>query len=419
MSIVGDVLNNTYRPVRVLLLVQAPTTGYLSFRGWSFDAEVFSDHALALVFAVVIGVIIWGGWTVAFATMLQRMTTGARLGSLGVLAAFMAAVGYFSCVPNVIAMTGESAAIMHLHRSVRPVETALASRLADLRAAQALIPDLRTEADKFFDAHTDEYEFGAYSGIPGDGAVEGAQLAISEALAALADAAERDLGAARAHADIVSERIDGLRSVIDDGAPYPERLDRYARVFDEARLGLAEMSPAGILDRLDRVLARLPQEIDSRERYSANPQTEAKQRAAIARLRADLDGTTRSLRAASAAVAGEAETALPYFERKSAFGLITAYWTEYAHFIVAGFGVDYAPAVVLFLLMIAASGKTSEELATDAILTKSVGEILIANMALAGLRKQGSHEEAVRMMQAMIRGEQTHMRDRDGEDEET
>jgi hypothetical protein len=289
----GDSLIKKYTPVIMLLV--AFITCYLSFTGYDFMlneiTQSFENTAKALVIAIGSSLLIWLAWSWFFWAIERCNTRNALIAIVTLSFTCQLAITKVSTEPNTVGSGGEKVLIVQTHSEVERAESLMANVEKANYSLLSLAHEIELHETEFRALGEDEFKNGTETGSPGHGAVADSRLAVADRLKALmlqlSKASEQN-EKLFVEARKLLERMRLAIKTTPDPREAIEKMAPYASQFSAIMLKIEQRDIAGMISRSMTIL---PRQIDSRERYSRNPQLRKRQQEIIASIRASLDDT--------------------------------------------------------------------------------------------------------------------------------
>lgn len=403
--------------VRKVLMATTMVTSFFSFKGLSADAETFNDVATASVFAIGTGVAFYAFWDFTFRSAPEWETIEDKVKGLGIVGAGMAFILALSSTYNVVGVDGGS--IMSFHQGIYVEE------LADERAKiedgntvlTALEADIRQGEARYRTLAESEKGGGTLSGSGGTGAVHSALVGTADRLGGLLS----EVTAFRERAVQIDEtarrRLDRMRAIINSSDPFAKRDRDLKTEADRLRSDFASLDAEALSDAIARTVSGLSSEVELVANFSNNTGTEARQRAAIERLRSEIANTAASLNAAFApsAIEEENDEVFPAYVPISPTGAVREYWPQLLPQWSGGIAMDAMPLALLAFALLSLNARPRKVVDREALLETPVSELIRLELIWAMLQRDPSKPERVDKYERTLFDDLDDLDDKGGE----
>lgn len=355
-------IRKLFQPTDTALIALACGSGVYTYLGCRqiLDGNSLFTFLAALVYAGCVSLMIALFWMWA-TRVLPTTNCGKRLliASLTVLVGAIL-ISFASSSFNMMAISGPAATNLHESRALEAAEQQLATTYSATLQIRDLLPDLRSDTERFERLSADERQHGRFTQRPGDGAVADLFDQVSKRLRRLADdvaASLDDIEELRLEADSL---IAAMRETATDvGMRRRERFRQLAMDLYAVIAQIRAATPAGTIERtadfLVSELVMLP--------TAANPALAATQRKAADQITATLTNTARKYGNRARDIAKLLDTLpdRPNYVPIHAMQAIFIYAGEFMPAWIGAIAIDLMPLVVLIFIAIAEKNANSGE----------------------------------------------------------
>lgn len=392
--------------VTPILAVLAAASALFTYGGASIDAENFLDKSKATVFALAGGSAIFLFWSVAMKVAPALVRRRDKILALTAILSGCALIFWLSSAFNVAGLAGRDALDKHLSTYIATLEETLDAQFKQSLLIEGVAVDLRGEINRYKQAAQNEFEGGAYSGNSGTGAVYGALNSIRGRLEDMARETDNFLLQTEQLSKASQARLEKIRTIAASDKPLQKRMRDIARESDALRIDLARMDAQNLADAIARMLEMLPREVDIQSRFSANAQTAARQKAALDKVRDDIERSGVKLGAFIESANARDTPQMQSFERISAVRAVVVYWPNYISYWAGGIALDIAPLAVVMFLMIAVGSKKRDELALIRIMDRRVGDVVDIHVAEQVIRSAAAEPQMLKDISHYMLGQE-------------
>ena len=388
-----------------ILTVLCVATAFFTYRGASIEAETFLQKSAASIFALASGCAIYLFWHVTLLIVPGLKRIWQKIAACITVFFGCVMIFWLSSAFNVTGLAGGRALELHMSRYPGTLEQVLDKQFQHVLLIEGIVTDLRMEIARYDAAAKDEFNKGTYSGTPGPGVVVWAFEGLKKRLEGLAGEAEGFSKDVRKFRSKAQSRLEAMRKLMTSQAPLSQRMAGMERESDQLRSDIAQMGGAKFVQAVKRTLDALPQEVDLQSKFSANANTAARQKEALAKVRADVERTTKIMTAFLDQVMATSTQDIPPFEHVSAIRAVILYWPHFLPFWAGGLGVDIAPLFLVIFLVIALSTKTPAELVRLRIMNATTEDLLHNKVATDLLQRSAIDPKTLKALLDEIMGQ--------------
>ncbi len=376
-----------------LMFLLALISAFCSYQGLALVDEAngadFLDKAETTVAAAGMGIAIYLFWTSLYAIMPTLKTHWARAAVLTValVIGFPVIIGS-SSLPHAAGIDGKAAMHTEIDHRINGYEQATAAYGEAALKLTTFETDLTALINKLEADRKAEFETGAISGVPKEGAVYFVLTGAVGKLTDLRSSIGKQQVDGKALLDEAQKHLLALRAVPNDLAP-GERAKQVRAIADQLRAVLLRMDARPLAASVQRVLTGLPADIGGlSQKLSENGKVAQRQQEALARLRANVEAGTAKL-AELASELTKAELApVAEFTPISPMRAVAQHWRDYITAWAVGILIDIAGLFPLLFMMVGLSERTRREVGDDALGGMTLRELVQAKTAMDLLRTQ-------------------------------
>ena len=374
-KLIADYVAGRTALITRLLFIIAASSALFTFKGASIDAEGFSDVAQASVFAIAGGAAIFGFWHVILKIIPRLSTPGSRTLAYSLSIPFLLLIVCLSGFLNVAGLAGEEALEVHIAEYINSAERRVDEAFQSAMIVSGVSADIRSEVSRYEYAAASELNSGAYSGSGGPGAVVNALNAIRGRFITLSHEADEYLSQAESLGEKARARLEKIRKIASSDKALHIRTRDISRESDALRADLARMDVSNFAEALERMLSALPREVDLQASFSANPAVAQRQRAALDKVREDIEFSARKMNGFLQGPSASPTIRVEGFERISAIKAVLVYWDNFLPYWAGGIALDLFPMAIVIFLSIAISSKTSHELSIIRMMNRRFSDV--------------------------------------------
>lgn len=369
------------------LAVLATASGYWTYMGVRglLDGDGVLAVGGALIYSIAVSVGIYVFWTFMLRFMPLLRERGFRAAMWAAMAVGCVAILAMSSWLNAAALAGSGAIEQHLARTVEEYQQRLELSHENALAAQALVPDLEREAERFRLLAEKERDGGALTGSSGSGTVVQLLSQKSVELRTLAQQIRNSRQDVDRLYELGGQKLGTLRELVSAAGDIQDRSVRFAReavslvgvIADMQQTSLAPSVRRAALDMKDSFIAPSPSGGDSALGVAQNE--------VIAEIEQAISATSAQLAAAAEEII-EQPRAEPYrFVPLSAAEAVIRYAGDFVPSWAGAIAIDLMPAVLVFILMVVQAAIRQHDGQTDAAWRVSAGDMAMALTALERL----------------------------------
>lgn len=407
-KLIADYVAGRTALITRLLFIIAASSALFTFKGASIDAEGFSDVAQASVFAIAGGAAIFGFWHVILKVIPRLSTPGSRTLAYLLSIPFLLLIVCLSGFLNVAGLAGEEALEVHIAEYINSAERRVDEAFQSAMIVSGVSADIRSEVSRYEYAAASELNSGAYSGSGGPGAVVNALNAIRGRFITLSHEADEYLSQAESLGEKARARLEKIRKIASSDKALHIRTRDISRESDALRADLARMDVSNFAEALERMLSALPREVDLQASFSANPTVAQRQRAALDKVREDIDFSGRKMSGFLQGASASPTIRVEGFERISAVKAVLVYWDNFLPYWAGGIALDLFPMAIVIFLSIAISSRTSHDLALIRIMNRRVGDVLDLKVIEDAVRQSRSEPRTIDSLREHMLGLEHH-----------
>lgn len=336
----------------ILLTVASAGTVMLTYFGvagpMSEQGAGLIQKGEALAFAVVIGIFSWLGWHYLFG--LAPQLKGARLAAaIAAAALYIGGIAGVDAQFNMLALGGDHAVQLSLADTTRAYEAMRAAGTQRALAIRRIVPSIRAQAQRFSNLEEAEIKTGAQSGKKGAGKVSQGFGQIATLLATLGDQLDAGMAETNAIQAAMTDEIGRMKQATYAQGPVRARIATVSASADRLDDQFAQLTQydygVSIKATLGSIADIFPVATDARSKFEATQNAELAQIAAMAKpVAATLGAALDELSSRSAASAAPVRPADPA-------SAIKLYWRELLPQWIAAVFVNFAPAILLVILL--------------------------------------------------------------------
>ncbi len=388
-------IRNLFAPTDAALVVLATGSGIYSYLGCRqlLDGESLFVLLAAIVYAGCISLMIALFWMWAMRVLPttqspKRLLWGFLTVLVGVITICMVSSSF-----NATALFGPAALKLHESRALSASEQHLDTTHRATLQMRDLLPDLRSDAERFRKMEADERENGRFTLHPGDGAVAELFGQASRRLGQLADTVESALTEIK---DLRDEAVVLIADMRDPPSSVNgmERRERFRQLAIELYAVIAKMRAAIPAGTVKRTAVYLVSEL-LMQPPAINKALRDKQHKVADQIKATLQNTAQKLaeRAGDIAKLLDNLPERPKFEPMHAIEAVFAYAGEFVPAWIGAIAIDLMPLLLLIFIVIAERNfNDGESGPRNPIMDRSVDEY----MKYKELEKQIRNSENVR-----------------------
>lgn len=369
------------------LAILATASGYWTYMGVRglLDGDGVLAVGGALIYSVAVSVGIYVFWTFMLRFMPLLRGRGYRAGMWAAMAVGCVAILAMSSWLNAAALAGSGAVEQHLARTVEEYQQRLELSHENALAAQALVPDLEREAERFRQLAEKEREGGALTGSSGSGTVVQLLSQKASELRTLAQQIRDSRQDVDRLYELGGQKLGALRELVSAAGDIQERSVLFAKeavglvgiIADMQQTSLAPSVKRAALDMRESFIAPSPSGGGSALGIAQNE--------VIAEIEQAIGATSAGLAAAADEIIQQPR-AEPYrFVPLSAAEAVLRYAGEFIPSWAGAIAIDLMPAVLVFILMVVHGAIREREGGTDEAWRVSAGEMAMALTALERL----------------------------------
>tara|TARA_R110002110_G_scaffold407057_3_gene627698 strand:- start:148 stop:1485 length:1338 start_codon:yes stop_codon:yes gene_type:complete len=219
-------------------------------------------------------------------------------------------------------------------------------------ALQDLLPVLEHQSVLYKGRRISEYRDGAYTGTAGPGDVEKALGKISGEFAALAIRVKADLKQTRKLNDEIKRILARMRAAARADTDHEKRMAKLMRASDEFALVFNRMNGKGSVFAIKFSLDNMAGELALIRKPSRKPHVAERQKAAIARLRAEINASGKALEPYLLPILNAEKIEAPKLEPLNAQDVVLKHWDSFIPQWLVAFGIDLWPVLGLTMGMV-------------------------------------------------------------------
>ncbi len=369
------------------LAVLATASGYWTYMGVRglLDGDGLLAIGGALIYSIAVSVGIYVFWTYMLRFMPLLRGRRYRLGMWLTMAVGCVAIMAMSSWLNAAALAGSGAVEQHLARTVEEYQQRLELAHENALAAQALVPDLEREAERFRQLAEKEREGGALTGSSGSGTVVQLLTQKSEELKTLARQIRDSRQDVDRLFDLGGQKLGVLRELVSAAGDIQQRSVLFAKqavglvgvITDLQQTSLAPSVKRAALDMKESFIAPSP---------SGGATTlGVAQNEVIAEIEQAISATSAQLAAAADEILERPKVAAFRFVPLSPAEAVLRYASDFIPSWAGAIAIDLLPAVLVFVLMLVQAAIREREGMTDDAWRVTAGDMAAALAALERL----------------------------------
>ncbi len=397
-KLIADYLNDKMGLIGANLAILAMASVLFAFKGAALAADTFSGTAQASVIAIGGGAVVYLFWW-AVLKIVPPMKSAIKRGlAFVVIFIFIVVIFWLSSALNVAGMRGKDALQLHFVTYAGTLEESAGAQFARALQLESVLTDINIEVARYEAAIEAEIKRGAYSGRPGVGAVSNALTGVKGRLAQLRSEIAAYLTDAKDGYEKAKAHLDVIRKIAVSNESVKRRMRALTKESDALRAELAEMDAGALAETVRRAMDALPREADLHASFSRNAGTAERQRAALARVRTDIDQSGQVLSAFLDDMAAYEPVTIEPFESITGTRAVMVYWKNYLPFWAGGIALDVAPLFIVILLMMALDTKSKAELARIRMERLTFGDLFYSKQVEEMLRRSGIDPDTLKSM---------------------
>lgn len=371
------------------LAVLATASGYWTYMGVRglLDGDGILPVGGALIYSIAVSVGIYVFWTymLRFMPLLHgRRQRSAMWLAMGVGCVAIVAMSSWL---NAAALAGSGAVEQHLARTVEEYQQRLEVAHENALAAQALVPDLEREAERFRQLAEKEREGGALTGSSGSGTV--VQL-LSQQSAELRTLATQ-IRDSRADLDRLYElggqKLGTLRELVSAGGDVQERSVRFAREAVSLVGIIADLQQTSLAPSVKRAALDMKESFIAPSPSGGATSLGVAQDEVIAEIEQAISATSLQLSAAADEILARPQVAPFRFVPLSPAEAVLQYAGDFIPSWAGAIAIDLLPAVLVLVLMVVQGAIREREGTVDDSLRVTAGDMAASLAALERLEQ--------------------------------
>lgn len=338
----------------ILLTVISATSVMLTYfgvsNGFSEQGATLVQKGQSLAFALSFGVLSWLGWYYLFGLVFRL--TGKRL-MVGLTTAFVyiSSVAAVDAPFNMEALGGGQAVQFSLVDTAKHYEVQKDLALRNATILKQLLPAIETQAERFAGLKESELEHGTHSGSSGAGKVSAAFGQIETTLSSLARELEAGLGATTAVQAKILQELATLKTQAYTIGPLRDRMIAVSKAADALDIQFTRLTQSDYRSSLEVTLSVLealfPEGLTAK---SAFEEVQNRELQAIGEMATPV---AMALREALVKMPSMNASVTDRIRPMSTGQAIRFYWRDLLPQWVAAMFIDFAPGMLLIILIAA------------------------------------------------------------------
>lgn len=338
----------------ILLACASAGTVMLTYFGVSGPMTEAGDGVVhkgqALAFAFTIGIFSFLGWEYTF-KIVHRLRGRRLAAALMACTIYIGGIAAIDAPFNMLALGGDQAVQYSLVDTLQSYERMRASIVLRSTLAERLLPILKSEAERFTTLAERELKTGSGSGKPGPGRVRDGYLQIGTLLSSLHAGLSEGLTTMRAVDAQAAAALRTMKTTAYAPGDIRQRVAAFSSQADQLDALLGEIAQRDAMASIRATTASLrgiiPSTGDARSDFEAVQNTELRRIAEMAR------SVASALDAAVDTVQLPDTVSLEPVRPQNAMTAIKTYWRPLLPQWVAALFVDFAPAILVVILLAA------------------------------------------------------------------
>jgi len=371
------------------LAVLATASGYWTYMGVRglLDGDGILPVGGALIYSIAVSVGIYVFWTYMLRFMPLLRGRRQRAGMWFAMAIGCVAILAMSSWLNAAALAGSGAVEQHLARTVEEYQQRLELAHENALAAQALVPDLEREGERFRQLAQRELEGGALTGSSGSGTVVQLLTQKSEELKTLG----RQIRESRLDVDRLYElggqKLGALRELVSAAGEIQQR----SVLFAKEAVGLvgiiADLQQTSLAPSVRRAALDMKESFIAPSASGGATTLGIAQDEVIAEIEQAISNTSAGLAAAADEILAR-PAAEPYrFVPLSPAEAVLRYAGDFIPSWAGAIAIDLMPAVLVFVLMVVQGAIREREGTLDETWRVTAGDMAASLAALDRLER--------------------------------
>ncbi len=369
------------------LAVLATASGYwtsLGVRGL-LDGDGILAVGGALIYSVAVSVGIYVFWTFMLRFMPLLRGRHFRTAMWATMAVGCVAILAMSSWLNAAALAGSGAVEQHLARTVEEYQQRLELAHENALAAQALVPDLEREAERFRQLAEKEREGGALTGSSGSGTVVQLLSQKSEELRTLARQIRDSRQDVDRLYDLGGQKLGSLRELVSAAGEIQERSVLFAKQAVSLVGVIADLQQTSLAPSVRRAALDMKESFIAPSPSGGGSALGVAQNEVIAEIEQAISATSSQLATAAEEIINQPRAEPFRFVPLSPAEAVLRYAGEFIPSWAGAIAIDLLPAVLVFILMIVQSAIRDREGLTDDGWRVTAGDMAASLAALERL----------------------------------